>query len=138
ERADQLVLQVCVADVEAESLHVGARRRRAETGPAERAPEVPLLSGVTETCELRVQAARAEALQEPSDALGTTDRHDRDSFGREVSAQALRQRLECDLIARSFDHDDRTRFEIVHMDVLAEARARRERCEDPIMREWPF
>ena len=43
ERADQLVLQVCDAHVEAEPFHLGASEVGAEAGPLEPAPEVALL-----------------------------------------------------------------------------------------------
>ena len=56
EAADQLVLEVCLAHVEAESLHVGASEVGAEPGPLERAMEVALLPGVAETRQLDVEA----------------------------------------------------------------------------------
>ena len=52
EGADQLVLQVCDAHVEAQRFHVGASEVGAEAGPLETAPEVALLSGVTEPASL--------------------------------------------------------------------------------------
>jgi hypothetical protein len=54
EGADQLVLQVCDAHVEAESFHVGAGEVGAEAGPLEGAPELVLLSDVAEPRQLDV------------------------------------------------------------------------------------
>ena len=48
ESADQLVLEVGVADVEAQPFHLDARQVGAEAGPIEPAPEVVLLGGVAE------------------------------------------------------------------------------------------
>jgi hypothetical protein len=73
--ADQLVLQVCYAHVETESFHIGASEVRAEAGPLETAPEVALLSGVTETCQPDVKPTRAEQIQEASNGLRTPDWH---------------------------------------------------------------
>src|SRR5215472_18065073 len=39
DRADQLVLQILDADVKAQSLHVGPRLRRADTGAGQAAPD---------------------------------------------------------------------------------------------------
>src|SRR5215208_1539545 len=48
ESADQLVLQVYDADIEAQRLHLGASEVEAEAGALEAAPKVPLLAGVAE------------------------------------------------------------------------------------------
>src|SRR5262249_1359330 len=57
ECADQLVLEVGLADVEAERLHVRARQRRAEAGALEAAAEVALLAGVAESGEREIETA---------------------------------------------------------------------------------
>jgi dihydrofolate reductase len=108
EGADQLVLQVCDADVETESLHLGAGEVGAESGPLEAAPELCLLCGVTEARQSEVEPLRAEHLEEASDALRATNRHDGDALGPEVPATASSQRLQCVLVARPFDEYDRT------------------------------
>ena len=53
EGADQLVLQIRVADVEPECLHVGAREVGAEVGPLEGASEVALLPASQRPASLR-------------------------------------------------------------------------------------
>jgi hypothetical protein len=60
ERADQLILQVCHAHVEAECFHIGATEVGAEAGLVESAPEVPFLSGVTEARQSEIKPLRAE------------------------------------------------------------------------------
>ena len=62
ERADQLVLEICVAPVEAEPFHIGASEVGAEAGPLETAAEVALLCGVVETRQPDVEPLRAEPL----------------------------------------------------------------------------
>jgi hypothetical protein len=86
--ADQLVLQVDLADVEAEPFHLGASEVGAETGPLETAPEVTLLRRVAEACEREVESPRAEPIEEPSDCLRAPDRHDGDALGAKIPAAA--------------------------------------------------
>ena len=105
-RPDQLVLQVCNAHVEAQPLHLGACEVGAEAGPLEPAPEVALLSGITEAGDLDVEAVRAEPVQKPADGLRASDRHDRNALGLEISATALGERLERALVAGPFDEHD--------------------------------
>src|SRR5438477_6539829 len=69
ESADQLVLQVGVAHVEAELFHVGPGEAGAETGPLETAPERHLLCSVAETRQPDVKPVRAEPIQEPCNRL---------------------------------------------------------------------
>ena len=107
ERADQLVLEVRIADVEAEALHVGPREVGAEPGPLETASEVALLGRVAEPCEPDVQPLRAEPPQEPADRLRTADRHDGNALGTEIPASSLGECLHCRLIADSFHEHDR-------------------------------
>jgi hypothetical protein len=111
ESADQLVLQVCDAHVETQALHIGASEVRAEAGPLETAPELALLSGVTETRQPDVKPLRAEQIQEPSYGLRTTNWHDGDALALEVPAAALGERFERVLIADPFDEHDRTRVD---------------------------
>jgi hypothetical protein len=110
ERADQLVLQICVADVEAELSHLGACRRGAQSGAQpgtlETAAEVALLAGVAEAREPDVAALRPELEQDASNRLRTADRHDRDAFGFEVPAAPLRERFQRDAVADPLDEHD--------------------------------
>jgi hypothetical protein len=111
ESADQLVLQVCDAHVETQPLHVGASEVGAEAGPLETAPELALLSGVTETRQPDVKPLRAEQIQEPSYGLRTTNWHNGDALALEIPAAALGERFERVLIADPFDEHDRTRVD---------------------------
>ena len=99
ERADELVLEVRDADVEAELLHPGAGEVRAEARPLEAAAEVSLLSRVAEACNPDAEALRAEPLQVPADRLRTAHGHDRDALGQEISAPARGQGFERPLVA---------------------------------------
>src|SRR5215216_5119433 len=69
ERANQLLLQIGDADVEAEPLHVRARELRAESGALERSPEDRFLAGVAKTAEPGAVRACAELLEKLSDAM---------------------------------------------------------------------
>jgi hypothetical protein len=111
ESADQLVLQVCHAHEETESFHLGTSEVGAEPGPLETAPELALLSGVTETREPEVEPPRAEQIEEASYGLGASDRHDGSSLGVEIPAAALSERLERAPVADPFDEHDRTRID---------------------------
>ena len=107
ESADQLVLQVRVAHVEAEQLQVGAGEVGAEARPLETAPELALLGGVAQACQPEVEPGGAVPLQEAPDRLRAADRHDGDALGVEIPAAALGQRLERGLVADPFDEHDR-------------------------------
>jgi hypothetical protein len=103
EGADQLVLEVCDADVETESFHLRASEVGAEPGPLETAPEVALFSGVAESRQSEVQPLWAEPVQEASDCLRTADWHNRNPFSSKIPATALSERLERGLVAEPFD-----------------------------------
>ena len=64
ERTDQLVLEVCVAHVEAERLQPGAREVRPEAGLLEGTPEVALLRDVAQPRQLDAEPPWAERIQE--------------------------------------------------------------------------
>src|SRR5205085_10971860 len=98
EGADELVLQIDDTHIEPEPL---------QPGPVESAPELPLLAGVAESRQPHVQPARAEAVEEPADALRAAHRQDRNAVRVEVTAAALGERLERDLVARPLDEHDR-------------------------------
>jgi hypothetical protein len=108
EGADELVLQVRVAHVEAQSFHVGAGEVGAEAGPLETAPEVALLSGVTETRQPDVKPLRAEQIQEASYGLRPPNRHNGNAFSVKIPTASLGERFERAPVADPFDEDDRT------------------------------
>jgi len=111
ESADQLVLQVCVAGVETQLLHLDAREAGAEAGPLETAPEVVLFSGVIEARQPDVEPLRAEVTQEPSDGLRTPNRHNGDALSAEVPPTTLGKRFERALVADPLDEHDRARVD---------------------------
>ena len=63
ECANELVLQVRLAHVEAKPLHTFPGETGAETGPLERAADVGLLAGVAEPCEPEIETVWAEPLE---------------------------------------------------------------------------
>jgi hypothetical protein len=105
--ADQLVLQVGDADVEPEGFHVGATEVGAEPGPLQTAPEVALLTGVSQARQSEVQPPRTEQLQGASEVPGTAHRHDGNAVRAEVSTTARSERLERDLVADPLNQHDR-------------------------------
>ncbi len=109
ERADQLVLEVFDADVEAEPFDLRASEVRAEAGLFEAAPEHLLLAGVAQPGQPRVQALGAESSQEASDRLSSPDRHDDNALMLEVATTARSEGFDRDLVAQSLDEDDRPR-----------------------------
>jgi hypothetical protein len=111
ESADQLFLQVCVARVETQPFHFGARKMRAEAGPLKAAPEVALLCGVIKTCQPDVEPLRAEQIQEPLYGLRTPDRHDGNPLSVKIPTTALSERFERALVADPFNEHDRTRVD---------------------------
>ena len=106
ERADQLVLEIGVADEEAERFEVLARQRRAEARVLETAAELPLLAGVAETAEPEPEPARSVELDEAADRLRAADRQDDDPFRLEIASPALGQRLEREAVTQPLDEDD--------------------------------
>ena len=106
ERADQLILQIRDAHVEAQPFHVGTSEAGAESGPIETAPELALLCVVVETRHLDVMPLRPVQLEELSDRLGASDRNDGNALCVKVAAAALGERFERDLVADSFDEHD--------------------------------
>ena len=85
EGADQLVLQVRDADVEAQCFPIRASQARSEAGPLEGPLEVVLLCRVTEARQLEVEAPRAVQIQVAADGLCTSDRDDGNTLGVQVS-----------------------------------------------------
>ncbi len=101
--ADELVLQVFDAYVEAARLHLGARQVGAEPGSLETSTEVALFSRVTEARKHEIEAVRPVLLEEATDGLRTADRNDRDAFGGKIPTTAGGEGFERNPIADAFD-----------------------------------
>ena len=106
ERADQLVLEILDAGIEAKPLHRRSGEIGAHAGPFQRPLDGDLLARVIEAREPDVEPARPEPLEEPPDGMGAADRLDSDALGREVAAEPLRKRLERVSVALPLDEDD--------------------------------
>jgi hypothetical protein len=87
--ADQLVLEVRVADVEAKAFRLGAAEMSPQARPLEGAPEVVLLRGVADARQSDVQPPRAESFEGVSNPLGSADRHNDNALGGELPPTAL-------------------------------------------------
>ena len=100
--ADELVLEVGVADEDAGLFHAGS---------LEGAAELTLLAGVAEAPEPDVEPVRAVLGQEAPDRLGAAHSDDGDAFGVEIPTVALGERLDGALVADPLDeHDSRERL----------------------------
>lgn len=110
EGADQLVLEVFDAHVEAQRLHLDAREVGAEARPLEAAPELALFRGVAEARHPEVEPMRAKERQEASDGMRTANRHNGNTFRIEIPTTTLSEGLDRDLIADPFNEHDRTRL----------------------------
>ncbi|MBA3735748.1 MAG: hypothetical protein H0W90_11230 [Actinobacteria bacterium] len=106
ESADQLVLEVCDAHVKTQLFHVDPCEIRAQAGPLETTLELALLGGVTETGQSDVRTSRAEQIQEVSDRLRASNRHDGDALRVKISTMALSEGFERELVTDSFDEYD--------------------------------
>ncbi len=91
ERTDQLVLEVCDADVEAERLPVSANEAGTEPGPFHTARDAPFLVGVAEYGELDGALLRTEALQVSTDVRRAAHRDDSDALPCEVASPSGRE-----------------------------------------------
>src|SRR5207245_6830612 len=89
QRPNQLVLEVCDADEETEAFHRVASKPDAQTGPLQCAPEVTLLSGVTEAGESKSGTTRAVERQRSAEVGGAPNWHDGDAFAFEISTTPL-------------------------------------------------
>src|SRR5262249_2020514 len=99
--ADELVLEVDLADVEAEALHVRARQTRPEACTLERARLAPLLARVAQARHLCGSCSR----EKTAERLRTADRNDPHALDSEITSQTSGERLERDSIADSLDED---------------------------------
>jgi len=89
QRPNQLVFEVRHADEKTETFHPVASKADAQTRPLQGAPEVILLSGITETGKSQSSASRAIDSQRSSNVGGAPYWHDRDVFGFEISTTPL-------------------------------------------------
>src|SRR6266852_2157115 len=106
EGANQLVLQVGDADIETESLHLGARQLGAEAGELETALEVALFSGVAHTGQSEAQPLRAVSCQEASNVRRAADGHDGNALRIEIVTAAGGESFERKLVAHPLNEDD--------------------------------
>jgi hypothetical protein len=111
EGTDQLVLQVCDADIETQAFEIGACDVGAEAGSLETALEVALLCRVAETRQLEVEPLRSELGDEPSDCLRPPDRHYGNALGLQIATTALSERLDRELVAGPFNEHHRSQFD---------------------------
>jgi hypothetical protein len=109
--ADQLVLQVGDAHVEAECFHLGATEVGAEAGPLQTTPEVALLTGVTQARQPEGQAPRTEQLQEVSDVPRAAHWDDGNALSGKIPTTALSERLERRLVAAPLNKQHRPRVD---------------------------
>ena len=105
ERLDQLVLEVAVADEEAEGLHGLAVEVGAESGPLEPAGPAPLVIHVAETEQLEAEAVGAQTPQLRLEPASAAQRHHRDSLRVEVASGAARHRPHRGGVGDAFDQD---------------------------------
>src|SRR5262249_48162629 len=92
--ADELVLEVDLADVEAEPLPVRARQPRPEACTLERARVAPLLARVAEARHL----CRTCSREKTAERLRAADRNDPHALGSEITSKTSGERLERDSI----------------------------------------
>jgi hypothetical protein len=105
--AEQLVLQVGDAHIEAECFHPGATEVGAQASPLQTTPDVALLAGVTQTRQPDVQPPRTEQLQEASDVPRTAHWDDGNALSGKIPTTALSDRLQRDLVADPLNQHDR-------------------------------
>jgi hypothetical protein len=106
EGSNQLILQVGDADVETESLHLGARQVGAEARALETTLEVALFSGVAQTRQSEAQPLRAESFQKGANVRRAADGHDGNASSVEMVTAAGGERFERELVANPLDEDD--------------------------------
>jgi len=110
EGPDQLVLEVGVAHVEPEPLHVGSREVGAEAGALERPAEAALFAGVAQPGEPHPPVLERQPGQERPERLRAADRDDGDALRGEVAPAPFRERFQRGAVAQPLDDDDRTFF----------------------------
>lgn len=104
EGANELALQIFVADEEPEGLHVRSRQIGAEAHAFEGLAEITLLAEIAEPGQSH---SASHILPEMGDDVGrSTHRHDGDVLGLEASPPPSRQGQERVAIAFPFDEDD--------------------------------
>lgn len=103
ERANDLVLEIRVAIVEAHPFHLLAAEIETDARASQRPPQEVDFAGVAETCQPDVCAVGAVPLHEPAHRLRPADREDANPFGGEIPTTSERERLQGDSVARSLD-----------------------------------
>ena len=103
ERANQLVLEVFHADVEATALQLLRGQVPSEAGSFKAAAKVADLCRVAQPGEPDVEALRTQDREMTIDVLGAAHRNDRDSLAFEIPAPAPGERLERELVADAFN-----------------------------------
>jgi hypothetical protein len=106
---DQLVLQIRLADVEAEPFHVGAAEIGTEAGPLESTPQLALLARVAEAGDPHARPSRGVQAQEPVERLRAPHRQHRNALGHEIPPAPSREGVERNLVTDTFDEHDCTR-----------------------------
>jgi hypothetical protein len=108
EGPNQLGLEIGLAHVEAEFFHFGASEIGAQAGALESMSELGLLASVAEAGESHVAGFQIQAIEEPADPVGASDRNDRNTFGLQVLATACGERFDRDFVADSLDDHGHT------------------------------
>ena len=102
QRPDQLVLEIGIADEEAQPLQV-----ETEAGPRKSAPEPERLSCIAQAGQSEVRTSRAEPIEKAPDVRRPAHRHDGDSLRVKIAPGAGGQRLDGALVTDTLDEDHR-------------------------------
>ena len=105
-RADQFVLQVFIAEEEAETLHLDPVLGGTEASSGQPAAKEFLFGRVTHPDDGQARSLATEPGEIASNGVGAADRHNHDSLGLEIAPLSTGQRLECQLIADPLDQYD--------------------------------
>jgi hypothetical protein len=106
ECANQLILEVGDADIEAQFFHLEPAEVGAEPGPFEATLEVAFLRRVTEPCQPHIQPPRTEAIEKASDVRRPAHGQDGNPLGLQIAATSRGERLDGELVADPFDQHD--------------------------------
>src|SRR5215472_3422892 len=109
DRADQLVLEIFVADVEAQPLHVRTRLGRADAGSDQTPPDDVLLANVAQARQFQSSSRGTKSHEVTRNPVCTARRQDHHALRIEVPAMPDGKRLDRDLVADALDKDDGAR-----------------------------
>ncbi len=109
ERADELVLEIALADEEAEPLELLPGLPDVEPRPLERTPVVAFLTCIAEPRQPDPMPAFAEQREKRADPLRASELHDLHALLVEVAAQPSCQRLDRNPVALTLDEYERAR-----------------------------